>query len=162
MLTSSAISSGEVTSLIDWEAIDVRDIYRSSSIHEKWIRQHQTQPPHLTYLAHESWNDAMELRSLVVEWLSRFSLALFSSAQCPKVLSSLWNDISSEFHHNTTSRLSTDGNIKEDLGLATSSSSSRACSRFRTRSTTHLSLVCCSFRFLSDVFFEVFGVIKGL
>lgn len=54
-------------------------------------------------LAHEAWDDAMEGRALVVQWLARPPEPLLSGAETPEILSSFWGDIGKQLHHNATS-----------------------------------------------------------
>merc|ERR1719343_571079 len=53
-------------------------------------------------LYHKIFNNTMEDRSLVMQRFPRFSIALFSSAQCSKVLSSFRRNIRIQLHHNPT------------------------------------------------------------
>ena len=59
-------------------------------------------------LAHEARDDPVECRSLVSE-------SLLSSAQRPEVLGSLRDHVVSQLHHNSTSSLATNGDIKERI-----------------------------------------------
>ena len=67
----------------------------------------------ISSLGHELWNDSMELASLEVKWLSKSSNSLLSCAKSSEVLRSIWS-ISVEVNLNTSCRLSTDSNVKEN------------------------------------------------
>eukprot|EP00467_Chlorarachnion_reptans_P010473 CAMPEP_0114495936 /NCGR_PEP_ID=MMETSP0109-20121206/5496_1 /TAXON_ID=29199 /ORGANISM="Chlorarachnion reptans, Strain CCCM449" /LENGTH=74 /DNA_ID=CAMNT_0001673163 /DNA_START=649 /DNA_END=873 /DNA_ORIENTATION=+ len=57
----------------------------------------------------------MELGTLELHILARRSQPSFSSAQLPKILNSLRNDIAKKAHHNATSRLAIDTYVEEHL-----------------------------------------------
>ena len=52
----------------------------------------------ISSLDHEVRDDAVELGSLEVEWLSRLSDSLLSGAQGTEVLSGLWDDVGVELN----------------------------------------------------------------
>ena len=58
-----------------------------------------------THLAHEIWNDTVELGSLE-------SKSMLPSAQGTEVLRSLRDNVAAEFKHNTTGWYAVNGNIK--------------------------------------------------
>jgi hypothetical protein len=64
-------------------------------------------------LDHESFDDAMETGSLIMQLfgISR----LFSSAEGSEIFRSLWNNISVQTEDKATSINTTDGNVKEGL-----------------------------------------------
>eukprot|EP01028_Stygiella_incarcerata_P012804 TRINITY_DN80477_c0_g1_i1.p2 TRINITY_DN80477_c0_g1~~TRINITY_DN80477_c0_g1_i1.p2 ORF type:complete len:141 (+),score=36.25 TRINITY_DN80477_c0_g1_i1:319-741(+) len=68
----------------------------------------------ITSLAHEFGDDAMENRTLVVEWLSRAANALLSCAQTPEVLSSLGDNVSKKLKDNAGRCLATNADIEEN------------------------------------------------
>jgi len=67
-------------------------------------------------LDHELRNHAVEDGALEGEGLFRdLSLSLLTSAQSAKVLSRLWNDVFEQFHHDTASCSTADGDLEEDF-----------------------------------------------
>mmetsp|Transcript_898 Transcript_898/g.1859 ORF Transcript_898/g.1859 Transcript_898/m.1859 type:complete len:303 (+) Transcript_898:284-1192(+) len=68
-------------------------------------------------LNHKVLNYAMEGRSLIMERLSRNSIALLSRAECSKVLSCFWSHISIQLHHNPPQTLLTLLHIKVHMRI---------------------------------------------
>ena len=69
----------------------------------------------VTALDHERRNNAVEVATLVVKRLSRFTLALFASAQGTEILHGLGNDLSVKTHDNAAYFFAIGLNIKEHL-----------------------------------------------
>ena len=67
----------------------------------------------VTALSHELWNDSVELRCLVMKWLSTLSFSFIACAESSEVLSGLWHGVTEEAEDDTSSFLSINLNIKE-------------------------------------------------
>ena len=63
----------------------------------------------VTTLDHEAWNDSVENGVLVAK-------ALFTSAQCSEVLSSLWNLLFEQVEHHSWLLGTANGDVEVDLG----------------------------------------------
>ena len=69
----------------------------------------------VTTLSHEFIDDTMECGALVVKWLATLSDSLLSSAEGSEVLSGLWGLVSVELHGDSTSVLTSDGHVEENM-----------------------------------------------
>ena len=67
-----------------------------------------------THLSHESRNDTMKVRALVVQLLSRLADSLFSCAQGFEICSRLGVDVFKEFDYNFARLFATNLNFQKD------------------------------------------------
>mmetsp|Transcript_37263 Transcript_37263/g.57791 ORF Transcript_37263/g.57791 Transcript_37263/m.57791 type:complete len:226 (+) Transcript_37263:135-812(+) len=93
----------------------------------------------ITSLTHEAWNDPVESGPLEMKLLSSFSCASLSGAKTSEILSSLWNDIGSKLHFDSTSRFPPHSNIEVNDGIVFSLPF-REGFLWSTRPATHFSL----------------------